>query len=381
MNALFAAGDEGVSKFVRVVMRKDPLDRRVDGVHAGRLRLFKVDVRHDLSQHRRDRDLSRHDVTAQLFLARVAFQPMFVEHAQRLQFASAHSRVEQDEQGVGRREFSVRDAVVDELFFLFVGERASLLALMPGKHDLRHRRIEVVIFGGKVKDAPQDQQQFFRRAVFVLVYVAKEEILHGRAVDLRQRLVRECGREVVVEEASVLFEGGGLRRLFFERQPALCKVVEENGMLRFRLRATRGGIVLQRLQELLFQDGQVLGRDFDVDPLAVVSRFVYPVRLLAIGNDPVALCKYVSVLVWHFIDLLSVEFDAIFSCLFFRLRVFLRCCIGENVAQLGISHRLGDQIQHERSVVALLCDVARKERAHQLVSFLLGHSPPFGTAS
>ena len=175
MNAFFAARDEGIAQFMGMMVGEQPLDGRADGVEVGLLRFFKVDMRHDLAQHGRDGDPARDDVVAHLFLARVAFQPVVVEDAQRLQFAPAHSRVEQDEQGARCRHFGMCGAIFDECLFFLIGEGVAFFTLIAGKDDLLHRGIELIVVGGKVEDAAQKELQLLRGALFAFLHIAEEK--------------------------------------------------------------------------------------------------------------------------------------------------------------------------------------------------------------
>ena len=198
-----------------MMVGEQPLDGRADGVEVGLLRFFKVDMRHDFAQHGRDGDPACDDVVAHLFLARVAFQPVVVKDAQRLQFAPAHSRVEQDEQSARCRQFWMCGAIFDERLFFLIGEGVAFFTLIAGKDDFLHRRIELIVIGGKVKDATQKELQFLRGALFAFLHIAEEKALHEFPVDVRKRLVGESGCDIVFEQPLIFAESGGLGRLFF----------------------------------------------------------------------------------------------------------------------------------------------------------------------
>ena len=79
--AFLAAGDEGISKLVSMVMRKEPLDHRIDCIEICLFGFFDVDIGQDFAQHGSNGDFTRNDVPAHFFFARVAFQPILVEDA------------------------------------------------------------------------------------------------------------------------------------------------------------------------------------------------------------------------------------------------------------------------------------------------------------
>lgn len=257
--ALFAARDEGIAQFVGMMVGEQPLDGRADGVEVGLLRFFKVDMRHDLAQHGRDGDPACDDVVAHLFLARVAFQPVFVKDTQRLQFAPPHSRVEQDEQSAGCRQFWMSDAVIDELLFFRIGEGVAFFTLIAGKDDFLHRGIELIVVGGKVEDAAQKELQLLRGALFAFLHIAEEEVLHEFPVDVCKCLVGEGRRDIMVEQPLIFAESGGLGRFLFEGEPVFGEPVEQHVVLRLGLCAARCGIVVERLNEFPFENGQVFG--------------------------------------------------------------------------------------------------------------------------
>lgn len=257
--AFLATRDEGIAQLVGVMVGEQPLDGRADGIEVGLFRLFKVDIRHGLAQHGRDGDPARDDVVAHLFLARVAFQPVVVKDAQRLQFAPAHSRVEQDEQGARCRHFGMCGAIFDERLFFLIGEGVAFFTLITGKDDLLHRGIELIVVGGKVEDAAQKELQLLRGALFAFLHIAEEEVLHEFPVDVCKRLVGEGGCDIVFEQPLIFAEGGGLGRLLFEGKPVFGEPVEQHVVLRLGLCAARCGIVVERFNEFAFEDGQVLG--------------------------------------------------------------------------------------------------------------------------
>ena len=155
--AFLAAGDEGISKLVSMVMRKKPLDHRIDGIEICLFGFFDVYIGQDFAQHGSNGDFTGNDVPAHFFFARVAFPPIFVENAERLQFASAHAGIKQNEQSVRSGEFRVRGAVIDESFFFRIGKGTAFLALMFGQYDFRHGGIEFIVVGGEVEDTAQDK--------------------------------------------------------------------------------------------------------------------------------------------------------------------------------------------------------------------------------
>ena len=155
--AFLATGDEGVPKFVSMVMREKPFDHCIDSIEICFFRLFKVDIRQDFAQHGSNGDFTGNDVPAHFFFAGVAFQPILVDDAECLQFASAHTGIKQNKQSVRSGEFRVVDAVIDELFFFRIGKSTAFLALMFGQYDFRHGGIEFIVIGGKIEDAAQDK--------------------------------------------------------------------------------------------------------------------------------------------------------------------------------------------------------------------------------
>lgn len=197
--AFLATRDEGIAQLVGVMVGEQPLDGCADGVEVGLLRFFKVDMRHDLAQHGCDGYPACDDVVAHLFLARVAFQPVFVKDTQCLQFAPAHSRVEQDEQGARCRHFGMCGAIFDECLFFLIGKGVAFFTLIAGKDDLLHRRIELIVIGGKVEDAAQKELQLLRGALFAFLHIAEEEVLHEFPVDVCKRLVGEGGCDIMFE--------------------------------------------------------------------------------------------------------------------------------------------------------------------------------------
>ena len=67
---LFATADKRMPQLVRVVVGQQPLHARRNGVEVGVLRFFKVDIREYLFHHWCERNLPKHDVLPQPFLAR-----------------------------------------------------------------------------------------------------------------------------------------------------------------------------------------------------------------------------------------------------------------------------------------------------------------------
>ena len=155
--AFLAAGDEGISKLMSMVMRKKPFDHRIDGIEICLSGFFKVNIRQDFAQHGSNGDFTGNDVPAHFFFAGVAFQPILVEDAKRLQFTSAHAGIKQNEQSVRSGEFRVVDAVIDELFFFRIGKSTAFLALMFGQYDFRHGGIEFIVVGGEIEDTAQNK--------------------------------------------------------------------------------------------------------------------------------------------------------------------------------------------------------------------------------
>ena len=67
---LFTTADEGVAQLVRVVVRQQSLHARGNGVEVGVLRFLKVDIGECLFHLRCERNLPKHDILPQPFLAR-----------------------------------------------------------------------------------------------------------------------------------------------------------------------------------------------------------------------------------------------------------------------------------------------------------------------
>ena len=131
--------------------------------------------------------------------------------------------------------------------------------MIAGKDDLLHRGIELIVVGGKVEDAAQKELQLLRGALFAFLHIAEEEVLHEFPVDVRKCLIGEGRRDIVFEQPLIFAEGGGLGRLFFEREPVFGERVEQHVVLRLGLCAARCGIVVERLNEFPFENGQVFG--------------------------------------------------------------------------------------------------------------------------
>ena len=55
------------------------------------------------------------------------------------------------------------------------------------------------------------------------------------------------------KQPLVFFERERFSRFFFERKPVFCKVVEEHGMPVLCFHAARRGVVVERVNEFLFQ--------------------------------------------------------------------------------------------------------------------------------
>ena len=81
--AFFAPGNEGITQFVCMVVREQSFDGRVDGIDVGLFCLLKIYVRQYFAHHRGNGYPAGNDVVAHLLFARIAFQPVFIEDAQR----------------------------------------------------------------------------------------------------------------------------------------------------------------------------------------------------------------------------------------------------------------------------------------------------------
>lgn len=99
MDTLFAPGYKGIAQFVGMVVRKQSFDGCVDGIDVGLLCLLKIYVRQYFAHHRGNRYPAGNDAIPHFLFACVAFQPAFIEDAQRFEFTAAHSRIKQDKQG------------------------------------------------------------------------------------------------------------------------------------------------------------------------------------------------------------------------------------------------------------------------------------------
>ena len=65
----FAATDEGVPQFVRVVVGQQSLHARGNRVEVGVLHFLKVDIREYLSRYRRKRYFPKHDILPQSLIS------------------------------------------------------------------------------------------------------------------------------------------------------------------------------------------------------------------------------------------------------------------------------------------------------------------------
>ena len=73
------------------------------------------------------------------------------------------------------------------------------------------------------------------------------------------------------EQTFVFPESERFCRLFFERQPGFGKIIELDGIIGFCLNRTGFGKVIERIDEFLFESGEVFGGNFDVDVVAYFS--------------------------------------------------------------------------------------------------------------
>lgn len=379
LNAHIATGDERVAQLMRMVVREQPFERRVDGIEVGMFCLLEVDMGHDLAKHRGDGDLSRNEVIAHLFFACIAFQPVFIEDAQRCKLTPSYARIEENEQCGRRREFGVVDAEIDELFFFFVCKSGALLALMAGEDDLFHRGIKLVVACSQIEDAAENEMKFLRRAHLPFFRISEQEVLDKLSVDLCKRFICKRRGDVVFKEAFVLAEGGLLGRFLFEGEPAQRTVIKEDGVHGSGLCASRSDVVVECFDEFLFEDSGVLGRDVDVDALAAESDLIDAVLLLTVCDDLIAVGKHILKFAIHLIKLLFRKFDEVLlfllglrRCFRFALCLYLR----KKFLQFGVRQRLDEHIQHPRRVLIASARIGGQEVGYQFFAFLLRHPEP-----
>ena len=148
MNALFCPSNKVIAQFMRMVVREQSLQSRMDRIDIGLFRFLEIYVRQYFPHHRGNGYSAGNDVVSHLLFAGIAFQPVLVDDAQRLQFAPAHSRIEKDKQGAGCGKFGMSNTIIDKLLFFLIGKGAAFLALMLGKYDLCHRGIEFIVARG-----------------------------------------------------------------------------------------------------------------------------------------------------------------------------------------------------------------------------------------
>ena len=173
----------------------------------------------------RDGDPACDDVVAHLFLARGRIPASCRQGCAAFAVRSCAFPCRADEQGARCRHFGMCGAIFDECLFFLIGEGVAFFTLIAGKDDLLHRGIELIVVGGKVEDAAQKELQLLRGALFAFLHIAEEEVLHEFPVDVRKCLIGEGRRDIVFEQPLVFAEGGGLGRLFFEREPVFGEPV------------------------------------------------------------------------------------------------------------------------------------------------------------
>ena len=127
------------------------------------------------------------------------------------------------------------------------------------------------------------------------------------------------------KQPLVFFESERLCRFLFKGEPVLCKVVEEYGMPALCFHAARCGVVVESVNELLFQSIKIFGRNFDVDALSMKACLKDSVFLLAVGDDFIAVGKDMFVFGSHLFKLLFGKFEVEFFLLLrlSRGRLFL----------------------------------------------------------
>ena len=92
LNAFFRPCDKVIAKFVRMVIREQSLESRVNGVDVRVLRLLEVDIRQYPPEHGRERNGARDFASAHFSLARGAGQ-YFVLDADALQFRTPQTEI------------------------------------------------------------------------------------------------------------------------------------------------------------------------------------------------------------------------------------------------------------------------------------------------
>ena len=97
LNTFLASGNEGITKFVRVMLRKQPLECGAQGIDVDVLCLLEIHEGFYLAKHRSERYVSQGDISAHAFFARLAFKGVVVNNFYGRQFALSKSEVEQHE--------------------------------------------------------------------------------------------------------------------------------------------------------------------------------------------------------------------------------------------------------------------------------------------
>lgn len=128
----FAATDEGVPQFVRVVVGQQSLHARGNRVEVGVLHFLKVDIREYLSRYRRKRYFPKHDILPQSLFARFALQPLIVNYFNAFQLRFSQTEIEKDKQSVRTFRLLVRLAIIDKSCLFVFGERFALFGLAGG---------------------------------------------------------------------------------------------------------------------------------------------------------------------------------------------------------------------------------------------------------
>ena len=326
---LFTTADEGVAQLVRVVVRQQSLHARRNSVEVGVLRFLKVDIREYLFHLRCERNLPKHDILPQPFLARFALQPLAVDDLDTCKLGFSQTEIEKNKQSVRTFDVLVRLAVIDEPCLFVFGERFALLGLVGGQYDLFHGRGDIVILCRHIEDAMQHEREFLRLAVFVFAHDAEEIVLQIVPCDVCERFVAESRFQVHAEGTFILLKGGRLRRLFLDLQPLSAIIPKEDCFCRCSGRSRlldllNGWTFIESgkpVHKALAHGLEVSAGRLNVHSLAAYARLEVSVRGDAVVDDVVVCDKNLSDRFRHGFDLLFGEFETVFA-LFRKFPVF-----------------------------------------------------------
>ena len=135
-----------------MMVRKQALERRVDGIDVGVLRLLEVDIGQHLLYHWREGDFAKDDVLSQALLARLALQKLAVDHPNTCKLALPQPEIEQNKQGGTCRIVLLLRAEVHEFALFRIGERPAFFSLAVRQHNLVHRRGNLVVLRREIED-------------------------------------------------------------------------------------------------------------------------------------------------------------------------------------------------------------------------------------